>query len=239
MARKYGKFHDLIFPNPSNCTTIIQFRDTLPQILHPFGPKCILIHPNVCNVWTEWSCWVPHHYLHPFKTLFSFMGIKLLCSPIGTCLDRQKRSQTHSRVVEWLLDETTDIPWPRTLLGAILIISMFLKCFSSWFTLLTLKMIVVLLLHIHSPWSVVYMYPSLISTPHRLFPIHSSFQTVPYKYQTITCILFSSIIICLPPSTCLCSRKKRAFVHNHKSKKTTALQICKSNNTYHYPFTNC
>ena len=75
---------------------------------------------------------------------------------------------------------------------------MSLKCFSSQFTLLTLKMIAVPLLHIHSPWLVVYMYPSLISIPHGLFPIHSSFQTIPYKYQTLACIFLSSIIIHLP-----------------------------------------
>jgi len=81
------------------------------------------------------------------------------------------------------------------------------------------------------------MYPSLISTPHGLFPIHSCLRTVPYKYQTIACIFLSSIIIHLPPSTCLCSRMKRAFAHNHKLKKTITLHICKSNNTYLYSFT--
>jgi len=74
-----------------------------------------------------------------------------------------------------------------------------LEVFQFLITLLTLKIIVVPLLCIRSPWLVVYMYPSLISIPHGLFPIHSSFQTVPYQYQTFACIILSSIIICPPP----------------------------------------
>ena len=71
---------------PSNApihTTIIQFRHTVTWILHSFRPKCDPLHPNVCNVIMEESCWVPHHYLHPFKTLFSFTDINCFTAPLG------------------------------------------------------------------------------------------------------------------------------------------------------------
>jgi len=160
-----------------------------------FGDMTIQLNPT--NLWTQikpFSTWISatthwrDHLEYPI-TIPIFIRHDLVSwasntsQLIGTLCQSVKGSQTHMRLMGWLLVKAKGIFSWQVPIWFRFNSLIFLKCFRSQISLLTLWIIVFPCATYSQSWLVVYVYLYLISNPHGLFPIHFPSQFLSYKYQ--------------------------------------------------------